>query len=117
MLAIQNWSNSAANLYTAIVQYNNALASLAFARGSIRERDSVFTGDGPLPPCAQVRAVEHERQRTAALVLHERALCFDQAGASTRTDVLPMRRLDMDTAKMLPALFESRPPVPELEKP
>src|SRR5207249_3826149 len=62
VLAIQNWSSTAASLYNSIVQYNNASATLDFARGSILQRDNVFISDGPLPACAQVRAVEHERQ-------------------------------------------------------
>src|SRR5262249_32740167 len=72
ILAEQNWSTSASNLYTAIVQYNNALATFDFATGAIMDRDHVFIGEGPLPQCAQIRAVEHERQRTKALVLAER---------------------------------------------
>jgi outer membrane protein TolC len=117
VLAIQNWSNSAASLYTAIVQYNNALATLDFARGAIRDRDSIFISDGLLPSCAQVRAVEHERQRTAALVLHERALCSYQAPPPAEAEVLVPPRLERDPAKPLPMLLEGRPPVPELDKP
>ncbi len=122
VLAIQNWSSSAASLYTSIVQYNNALATLDFARGSIRERDNVLIGDGPLPACAQVRAVEHERQRTAALVLRERspspndAACAD-GSEPWATEALAPPRLDADSAKPLPRLLGNRPPVPEMEKP
>jgi outer membrane protein TolC len=109
VLAIQNWSTSAANLYSSIVQYNNALATLDFARGAVQERDSVFIADGPLPLCAQVRAVEHERQRTAALVLHERETPVYPASCPAGAEALP-------PAQPLPVL-ESRPPVPEMGKP
>jgi len=110
VLAIQNWSSSASNLYTAIVQYNNALASLEFARGSIRERDSVFISDGPLPLCAQVRAVEHEGQRTAALVLHERQPVNMESEISSEC-------LNSKLTKPLPVWLENRKPLPEMEKP
>jgi hypothetical protein len=122
VLAIQNWSSSAANLYTSIVQYNNALATLDFARGSIRERDNVLIGEGPLPLCAQVRAVEHERQRTAAMVLRERspasydATCADSSELWA-TEALVPPRLGADSPKPLPRLLENRLPVPEMEKP
>jgi len=115
VLAIQNWSSSASNLYTAIVQYNNALTSLEFARGSIRERDSVIISDGPLPLCAQVRAVEHERQRTAALVLHERQPvdCHVPAIESE----ISSECLNAKWTKPLPVWLENRKPLPEMEKP
>lgn len=71
ILALQNFSNSVASYYAAVVQYNTALATFEFAKGAIMERDNVFISDGPLPHCAQVRAVEHERQRTQAIVLRD----------------------------------------------
>lgn len=117
VLAIQNWSSSAANLYSAIVQYNNSLATLEFARGSIRERDRVYIGDGPLPLCAQVRAVEHERQRTAAFVLRERASYAYPASCPDPSEGPALPRLDPNAAKPLPTLLEKRPPVPEMDKP
>jgi outer membrane protein TolC len=115
VLAIQNWSTSASNLYTAIVQYNNALASLEFARGSIRERDSVLISDGPLPLCAQVRAVEHERQRTAALVLRERTPA--DYHDLDHSEMTTLQCLDATPARSLPAWLEGRHPLPEIEKP
>jgi outer membrane protein TolC len=117
VLAIQNWSTSAANLYTSIVQYNNALATLDFARGSIRERDNVLIGDGPLPLCAQVRAVEHERQRTAALVLRERSPASYDAACGDGIEILATPPLDADSAKPLPRFLDNRLPVPEMDKP
>jgi hypothetical protein len=70
------------------------------------ERDNVSIGDGPLPQCAQVRAVEHERQRTQALVLVERNTC---ANPSSQGSELP--HLPVDVAPV-PSLLESRLPVP-----
>jgi outer membrane protein TolC len=67
------WAEALRAEYMAIRDYNNALAKFEYAKGTILERDNVEISEGPLPFCAQVRAVEHERQRTAALVLRERA--------------------------------------------
>jgi outer membrane protein TolC len=117
VLAIQNWSNSASSLYSSIVQYNNALATLEFARGSIREHDNVYIGDGALPACAEVRAVEHERERTAALVLRERKQTTYQLPGVDGTEGAAPCHLDSDSAKPLATLLENRPPVPEMEKP
>jgi len=116
ILALQNWNSTASSLYSFIVQYNNALATLDFARGAILERDSVFINDGPLPACAQVRAVEHERERTAALVLHERspqisALPYPK-GLNGEVSVSPPP--SSNPALPLPALLERRPSLPEL---
>jgi hypothetical protein len=98
------------------VQYNNALATLDFAKGSIMDRDNVLIGDGPLPQCAQVRAVEHERQRTAALVLREREP-YGTPGVSPNgppqdARAAPCSMLAPDVP--LPTLLYSRSPVPEM---
>jgi outer membrane protein TolC len=108
ILAEQSWSTAASNLYAAIVQYNNALTTFDFARGAIMERDNVTIGDGPLPQCAQVRAVEHERQRTHALVLAERATC-----ANPRSQETDIPRMPADGMAPVPTLLESRLPAPE----
>jgi outer membrane protein TolC len=116
ILALQNWSNSVASYYAAIVQYNNALATFEFAQGSIMERDSVFIGEGPLPRCTQVRAVEHERQRTRALVLRELAHCPTPSacpsGPAPSVPRVPF--LPQDRAFSLPAVQHQQAPVPDL---
>jgi hypothetical protein len=69
-----------------------------------------------LPACAQVRAVEHERQRTAALVLHERAPatygqdCLE--GMNCCASIEPQAAIN--PTMPLPRLLEGRTPVPEL---
>ncbi len=67
------WADALSNEYQAVVTYNNALVGFEFAKGTILQHDNVVISEGPLPCCAQVRAVEHERERTAALILRERA--------------------------------------------
>jgi outer membrane protein TolC len=71
--SVRVWANALQAEYQAIAQYNNALVGFEFAKGTILQYDSVTIGEGPLPHCAQVRAVEHERQRSLGLVLRERA--------------------------------------------
>jgi outer membrane protein TolC len=116
ILALQNYSNSVGSYYAAIVQYNNALATFEFAKGAIMERDSVFISEGPLPRCAQVRAVEHERQRTEAIVLHDLAQPGIQAccAASPCDGVPGMPHAPRDMALSLPVLQHAAPPVPEM---
>ena len=58
--------------YQAIAEYNNSLARMEFARGTIMQHDNVVIAENGLPACAQVLAVEHEKERTKALVLLER---------------------------------------------
>ena len=67
------WADALSNEYTAIAAYNKSLAQFEFAKGSILIHDNIVISEGALPNCAQVRAVEHQRERTAALVLRERA--------------------------------------------
>jgi outer membrane protein TolC len=100
------WSDALRAEYDAIVQYNNALAGFEFAKGTILQRDNVVIAEGALPDCGAVRAVEHERQRSLALVLRLRpnpnlAPCgFDQ---------------DMKKVPQVPS--DTPPPVPELSVP
>ncbi len=67
------WADALNSEYTSIVSYNNALVTWEFAKGTILQHDNIVIAEGGLPCCAQVRAVEHERERTTALVLRERA--------------------------------------------
>lgn len=70
--AQRNFADSLASEYTAIVNYNNALAGFHFAKGTGLQYNSVQIAEGPLPQCVQVRAVENIRQREAALRLRDR---------------------------------------------
>ncbi|MCI0640602.1 MAG: TolC family protein [Gemmataceae bacterium] len=58
--------------YEAISEYNNSLARFEWAKGTILQHNNVTIAEGPLPQCAQVRAVEHERERSKAFVLRNR---------------------------------------------
>ncbi len=58
--------------YQAIAEYNNSLARLEFARGTIMQHDNVVIAENGLTPCAQVRAVDNEAKRTKAFILRER---------------------------------------------
>jgi hypothetical protein len=116
ILALQNFSNSIGSYYAAIAQYNSILATFQFAKGSIMERDKVFISEGPVPACAQERAVEHERQRTNAIALHDiehpvaAAFCPDgPAGVETKLPSVPDEGM-----LSLPAVQQTRLPVPEL---
>jgi hypothetical protein len=51
-----------------------ALAGFEFARGGILRFHHIVIAEGPLPGCALERAVEHQRERTRAVVLRERDL-------------------------------------------
>jgi outer membrane protein TolC len=67
------WADALRAEFDAIVTYNNTLAGFEFAKGTLLIHDNVVIGEGPLPHCAQVRAVEHERRKTMACVLLEHA--------------------------------------------
>ena len=86
--AQRNFADALAAEFTAIVNYNNALAGFHFAKGTILQYDNVQIAEGALPGCAQVRAVEHFRQRDLALPLRERAdPAVYQAGCATPAEV------------------------------
>ncbi len=116
ILALQNFSNSVASYYAAIVQYNNALAQFEFAKGTLMEHDNVFIAEGTLPRCAQVRAVEHERQRTEAIVLSETSGPVVPASCPAPTGWVgpKIAHLATDTPLPVPAVEHNRQPVPEI---
>lgn len=105
------WANALSTEYAAVVNYNNALANFEYAKGTILQHDNIHIAEGPLPQCAAVRAVEHERQRTAALVLRERANGIPHEPITSEGGVMPA--LPKDSAPTLPALLGSAPELPK----
>ena len=87
--------------YGFIANYNQALAGLEWAKGTLLERDNVVIAEGPLPNCAQVRAVDHERKRNKALILREQAAPLPPAGTVPSVGV------------SLPELVRTRPEMPK----
>ena len=99
--------------FQSIVDYNNALAAFEFAKGTIQKHDQVFIGEGPLPEAAKVRAVEHERQRSAALLLNERTAAFGPGAQSSST----MCQFPDGHAPSLPSLWEKGPRLDRNDEP
>ncbi len=107
------WAQALSDEYQAIVDYNIALAQFEFARGTILDYNKVVIAEGPLPYCAAVRAADHHKERTCALVLHERAHPVVYPACLTGEPggcCLPM--LPPGQAPSLAALFAGAPPVP-----
>ncbi len=102
------WADALANEYAAIVTYNNNLCSFEYAKGTILQHDNVTIAEGGLPCCAQVRAVDHERERTAALVIRERALPA-KAGCGCGVPVN-----GPDHGVSLPAALAASPPLKDV---
>lgn len=67
------WAQALASEYANITQYNNALASFHFNKGTLLQYDNIQINEGPLPECARERAVENQRQKEKAQVVCERA--------------------------------------------
>jgi outer membrane protein TolC len=103
------WADALANEFNVIAQYNSALAGFEFARGTLLQHNNVIVSEGQLPKCAQKRAVEHENQKAASLVLGERALPHTAYGE----DGCGLPKLGPDDAPSLPSLLKGAPPVPK----
>jgi outer membrane protein TolC len=112
------WAGALSAEYTAIVQYNQSLVGFEAAKGTLLHYDNVYIAEGPLPQCAQERAVEHHRERTHAVVLRERAnpvahppCCADPGHENPGLPAIPA-----EGAPSLPSLFsgntEPLPPPP-----
>jgi hypothetical protein len=92
--------------YQAIAEYNNTLAKFEFAKGTILKFNNVHIAEGQLPQCVQVRATEHEKERSKAIVLHERPDPLTHPGRLASTENVP----HTDAPEPLP-IFNQLPPV------
>ena len=101
----------------AIANYNIALASFEFAKGTIQQYNNVSVGEGPLPPWVSKRAKDHFRERTGS---------GDQASRATGPARwrhgdrwLPGRPggQAINSLLNLPPFAEKRDPLPEMLPP
>src|SRR5207244_8314772 len=110
------WADALRTEFDAITAYNNAIVGFEFSKGTIMQFDNVVISEGPLPHCAQVRAVDHERERSRAIVLRERAspIC---AACDYEKGALGLPQLPANEAPTLPRVMEGHPPVPQVTEP
>jgi len=96
--------------YQAIAEYNNSLARFEFARGTIMTHDNIVIAENGLTPCAQVSAVEHEMERTKALILRERPDPISAPGRLADHG-LPVH---LDASALTPKTEDDLPQIPAL---
>jgi outer membrane protein TolC len=100
----------------AIANYNIALASFEFAKGTIQQYNNVSIGEGPLPPWVSKRAKDHFRERTdAAIKLREQPL--PPGGAALGGHPVAPAGAVSNSLLNLPPFAEKRDPVPEMLPP
>jgi outer membrane protein TolC len=104
------WAEALATEYQAIVTYNNSICGWEYAKGTILQHDNVTISEGPIPVAAQKRAVEHQRERTKALVLRERPV---PTGTQARPLDMsgPINVLPQINAGSLPSIWRDAPPL------
>jgi hypothetical protein len=133
--AQRDWANALSSEYQAIVNYNATIAAFQLAKGTIMQYDNVVVSEGPLPQCAQVRATAHAKERSAALVLMERALpqepiCRDGKECDPLMKLigvprqycsgpssLTMPAIPDGQAPSVPSLYKNATPLPDLHDP
>jgi outer membrane protein TolC len=109
------WAAALQSEYQAIRDYNNALVSFEFARGRVLEHDNVVIAEGALPTCAQVRATEHLRERSAALELRQREVgpsCQD----CNHPLIAAVDSVPKNGAASVPELWQKTPPLKDAPK-
>jgi outer membrane protein TolC len=107
-----DWTTALSTEYASISAYNIALARFEFARGTMLKHDSVNIQEGPLPRCAQVRAVEHEQERAKAILLREREGMVPYQNCSAEHGKPAMPLLPAVGAPSIPALMSGSPEAP-----
>lgn len=109
------WADALREEFNAIVNYNNTLAAFEFAKGTIMQHNNVSIAEGPLPHCALMRAVEHERERIKALpVLERHDPRVQQAACASDDPGLP--QLSPEGADSLPKVLKQNPTLPAMNE-
>ena len=109
------WADALQAEFLAIYQYNSAIATFEFGKGTLLQRDNVLISEGALPQCAQVRALEHERERTKALVLRERAEPVNHCNFDGALGAVPgVPELSNQSVPAVPSLMASQPEMPSI---
>jgi outer membrane protein TolC len=107
------WAEALAAEYQAVVDYNNALVGFEFAKGTIMQHNNVHIAEGQLPTCASIRAVEHEKQRTNALILREHAKPILPIAYQGRSNGMPVHAMSLPSVMASSApLLKDAPPLP-----
>ena len=70
--AQKQWAFALNQEYQAIIDYNIALATFEFAKGTIMQSCKIRIAEGPLPDLVTMRAVEHEQATTHRRLAAER---------------------------------------------
>jgi outer membrane protein TolC len=110
--ALNNYVNAVANEFSFIAQYNTAIAGFEYAKGTIMQHDNIQIGEGPLPECCAVRAVDHEQERDKAIELRERANPDSYAPAKSEDDCLSLPLHPMDEAPAVPSVLKNATKLP-----
>jgi outer membrane protein TolC len=108
-----------------IANYNTALATFEFAKGTIQQYNNVSISEGPLPPWVSKRAADHIRERTeAAIKLREQPAGPVQPSVSESTispvgGVNSVLKLPPFAEKhdLLPDMLAPNPPLPPAPNP
>jgi outer membrane protein TolC len=112
------WADALRDEFNAIVQYNNAIITFEFAKGTIMTHDNVIIAEGLLPHCAQVRAVDHEHERAKAILLKERATPVVPPTCNYNGhEYLGVPQLPAYTAPSIPSMQEGQQQLPPLPAP
>jgi outer membrane protein TolC len=93
--------------YQAVAEYNNTLAKFEFSKGTVLKFNNVHIAEGEMPQCVQVRAVEHLKERSKAILLHERPDPMTHPGRLADTQNIPASDVP------LPLAVFNRPPEAE----
>lgn len=99
------WADALRGEYENIVNYNTALAQFQFAKGTILQYNNVVIAEGPLPHCAQVRAIEHEKEKTDSLIKRTRPVWQPRAKTPDGHELSGPPDLSADAAPPLPAIM------------
>ncbi len=104
------WANALSQEYLSIRDYNNALATFEFAKGTILARNNIVISEGMLPGFPQKRAVEHIAERNAALPIRERPNPIELSASAAHAGDLSHTTMESE-APSLPTMMGMAPPL------
>lgn len=118
--AQRQWANALSREYQGVRDYNQSLVAWEFVKGTALVRNNIQVAEGALPSFVQMRAVDHEREKAAALKLreHPAAACsiWDSTSAALGLTV-PSHGTPLPMVMQSMPLLRDAPPVGVLSAP
>jgi outer membrane protein TolC len=108
--SVRQWASALSAEYRAVADYNTAIATFHFAKGTLMEYDNVNIMEGNCPVIQPVRAAEAEQVRTEEMAERQNRRIVPPRSSTQAPPLLP--ELPPRAASPVPQLLATETPLP-----